>query len=86
MTHSNALTRLGGELADRGCTSELLAGGSAPWLLVSNSAIRNCGAVVVAWNHSFWWPWGDQISAIGDVTGAADVVAATLTTRAGDQI
>jgi hypothetical protein len=90
MTHSNAaaaaacgtaLTRLGGELADRGCQSELLPGGSAPWLLISNPAVRHCGAVVVAWKHSFWWPWGAEISAIGDPTGAADVVAASLTTR-----
>ncbi len=57
MTHSKtaaaaacgtALTRLGGELADRGCQSELLPGGSAPWLLVSNPAVRHCRAVVVA--------------------------------------
>lgn len=74
-----ALSRLGGELADRGCQSELLAGGTAPWLLVSNPAVEHLGAAVVAWSGSFWWTWGDCLGALGDVTRAADRVATSLT-------
>jgi len=75
-----ALRMLGGELASRGCHSEILAGGTAPWLLVSNPQARHRGAAVIAWQGSFWWTWGDRLGATTDVSRAADRVATSLTT------
>jgi hypothetical protein len=85
-----ALRVLGGELANRGCHSEVLAGGTAPWLLISNPKTRHRGAAVIAWQGSFWWTWGDCLGATSDVSRAADRVATSLTTppsppEAGDQ-
>ena len=74
-----ALRELGGELANRECRSEVLAGGTAPWLLVSNPETRHRGAAVIAWQGSFWWTWGDCLGATTDVSRAADRVATSLT-------
>ncbi len=75
-----ALRVLASELANRGCESEVLAGGTAPWLLVSSPKTRHRGAAVIAWQDSFWWTWGDCLGATSDVSRAADRVATSLTT------
>lgn len=74
-----ALSRLGGELADRGCQWELLPGGTAPWLLASKPAQGKPGAVVIAWADWYWWPWGDQLGPYSEAATAADRVATSLT-------
>src|SRR5579863_7944213 len=85
---SAALNQLGGELADRGCRWELLPGGTAPWLLVSEPAEKS-SAVVIAWADWYWSPWGEHVGPYSDVAQTADRVAISLTSppmprQAGD--
>jgi hypothetical protein len=87
MAHSSgagnaALEDLALELAARGLTAQVVTpAGRRPWLEVRNPQAAILSELVVADGSSFWWSWAEPITAVTDVTGAADKLALVLRVR-----
>ncbi|HUY47378.1 MAG TPA: hypothetical protein VMV92_16870 [Streptosporangiaceae bacterium] len=73
------LEKLAAELAVRGFKVQLITPEHRlPSLAVANSEAAMLAESVVTGTDFYWWPWGQKIAPITDVTAAADIVARVL--------
>ena len=79
---ARAVHELAAALAGRLRVLFTAAAGARPSLTVTASHLPHArGVSVIAREGWFWWPWGERIAPLADVTGAADLVAAQVTAR-----
>ncbi|WP_123662500.1 hypothetical protein [Actinocorallia herbida] len=77
--HLGLLDSLAERLAPHGLRARLEQPiGRPPALHVSNPAAPGVAEEIVLEDESLWWPWGDRISAAGDLDAAAASVCRVL--------
>jgi hypothetical protein len=74
-----ALEKLAAELTGRGLDPVITTiVGGRPVLTVSNPRVTALHENIMVSDGWYWWSWAERITAVGDVSEAADAIARVL--------